>query len=451
MTDLVHESTAQVNELNNFNLLIIDPQVDFCEKGRLAVRGATIDIQRIIQLIKTNSKQINKIFVSLDTHTKFHIGHHFFRTKGPEKKVADPGTTFIVVNDKDGTQRIMSNPTKETPSEEYEVNIENEADKIVMNKYAKKYIKMVGEKGAEGRNFVIRWPTHCIQGSAGWQINANLKAVLDQHKDKVEYHIKGQNQLAEMYSIMKAEVPYEEVIQKDFTPEELTIIRKYIYNPSDDTSVADPPNDPGTGFIQPSQDDYTIEVIANDTSNIGKTTEQIKLTESNVHNLQTTFNQKLFDDLIQDNMPIVVCGEALSHCVQFSTRDIVEQIQKEEKMNKVFVVQNASSPVVLDPESTKKFKESSYKFLTDMLSGTNTGCYTVANEGNLYKTTKNEIDIRFDKLGFMQPIRRSLMPTTPKANGGRKSRKNRKHKTRRPKIVKHSSRKHKKRTHRRNM
>jgi hypothetical protein len=41
--------------------------------------------------------------------------------------------------------------------------------------------------------------------------------------------------------------------------------------------------------------------------------------------------------------------------------------------------------------------------------------------------------------------------TEVKPGGGHKSRKNRKHKTRRPKIVKHSSRKHKKRTHRRNM
>jgi len=400
---------------------------------------------RISKLIQANSKQINKIFVSLDTHTKFHIGHHFFRNIATQKGAA-PGTMFIVENATDGTQRIMSKPTKETLSEEYEVNIENEDDKIVMNKYATKYIEMVGKKGAEGRNSVIRWPTHCIQGSAGWQINAKLKSELDKHTDKVEYHIKGQNQLAEMYSIMKAEVPYEEVIQTGFTNAELLIIKKYIYNPSDDNSVSteDIPNI-STGFIQPNQPDYTIEVIAKDTSNIGNTTEQIKLIDSNRHNLQTTFNQTLFNNLIENDMPIVVCGEALSHCVQFSTRDIVEQIQQTKKSNKVFVVQNASSPVVMtDKESTELFRKSSKKFLTDMLDGVNTGCYTVDDNGNLNKVQGNP--------SYMNPTISSRNKQQPPIRkGGRKSRKNRKHKTRRNNVLKRKSRKHKKRTHRRNM
>ena len=46
-----------------FNLLIIDPQIDFCEGGGLAVTGATKDIERIVTLIEKNKDKINNIFV----------------------------------------------------------------------------------------------------------------------------------------------------------------------------------------------------------------------------------------------------------------------------------------------------------------------------------------------------------------------------------------------------
>ena len=57
------------------NILIIDPQVDFHEGGKLAVQGATDDSIRVSSFIQKQKDKLNKVFVSLDTHTHCHIGH----------------------------------------------------------------------------------------------------------------------------------------------------------------------------------------------------------------------------------------------------------------------------------------------------------------------------------------------------------------------------------------
>jgi len=74
-------------------------------------------------------------------------------------------------------------------------------------------------------------------------------------------------------------------------------------------------------------------------------------------NQQTSFNFELFDHLRKSDK-IWVCGQALSHCVNYSVRDLVEKWPKEER-SKIHLLKNCTSPV-------PTFEEPSNKFLKDM-------------------------------------------------------------------------------------
>ena len=341
------------------NLLIIDPQCDFIDApyygssfGRLPVVGAIKDIPRISSLITNHIDEIDKIFVSLDTHTVFHIGHRFWKEikdDGSEGGIAPPGTTF----------GVKDNVILGSDGKKYEVNVKKE-DRIAMNAYAISYLnKVINEGAKDGRNLPCTWSVHCIQGTNGWKIHPDLQKVLDENYDKVEYHIKGQNQLAEMYSIMKAEIPYETVIET-LTPEQQSVVKKYVYNPTQ----GDKPD--YSEYIIPSD----VEAVVLD-SNLGKVNlNEVTQTGTDKCDLKTTFNDSLFDSLTTNGNSIWVCGEALSHCVQFSTRDIVKKISEKKMPNKVFLIQNASSYVNLDAIGlkflTNVFKDSSNFFIEEM-------------------------------------------------------------------------------------
>lgn len=366
----------------NFNLLIIDPQRDFVDSnypdeydvdvvnpktqeskkehvfGRLPVVGATRDIGRISKLIETHKGKINKIFVSLDTHTVFHIGHRFWRelkADGTDGEIAPPGTTFKL-----DTEKIIGSDGKQ-----YVVNVDP-SDRPTMNKYAVKYLtKVINDGAKDGRNLPCTWAVHCIQGTPGWNIHSDLAVALSSPdvKSKVEYHIKGQNQLAEMYSIMKAEAPYEDIVADGFNDQEKELILQYVYNPTtgDDTKL--------NGFIAKSETSVDVATKTY-TPELGNNLSDIKIGDNTKFNLQTTFNDALFSSLTEGESTILVCGEALSHCVQFSTRDIVNKIAEKQLPNKVYLVQNASSYVNLDAIGLKNltaiFKDSANKFIEDL-------------------------------------------------------------------------------------
>lgn len=406
-----------------FNLLIIDPQNDFIDSsypgsdfGRLAVVGASQDIPKISDLIKNHADKIDKIVVSMDTHTVFHIGHRFWRSVD-DNTIAPGGTTFT----------IEAGNIKGSDGKTYEVNVKPE-HKAAMNKYAKKYIETVINEGAnDGRNIPCTWAVHCIQGTEGWKVHPDLVSALESVSDKVQYHIKGQNQLAEMYSIMKAEAPYEKIIEDGFEPSEIDIIKQYIYNPTQGDA---------TGFEDVIPPNSVIENLKNFTPT--NTMPSIGLTDNTQYNLQTTFNEELFNHLTADGANIVVCGEALSHCVQFSTRDIVAKIIERNMANQVYIIENASSPVNLDAIGlnflTKIFKESADAFINDMLTKYNTGSKhtgVLSFNNNQLSIRKNEIPnvVKPAKVpaipNYMKPTEASRAKQTQKYNkGGKRTRKN---------------------------
>jgi nicotinamidase-related amidase len=364
-----------------FKVLLIDAQNDFSDAlmpdggadgmgmnfgkgsmGKLPVMGAKNDMGRITNFLNKYKDAIQDVYASMDTHTLGHIGHMFWRNK-TTKLIAGPSTVFTIKDDK-----IVGMYDKE----EYEVNV-GPKHQDAMDKYAKAYITAVQTRGKAGRNLVNTWNIHCLEGSVGWNIAPNVKMALDSMSaGKVHYFIKGQNQLAEMYSIFAAEAPYEDIIAdpaNGFTEQEKEIIGKYVYNPryprnkvNFDAAITQ------TTLIDtllPSQTSFST----NSTNSNNKT--NYPSFNNPKYNLQTTFNKELFDALTGDDLPIIVCGEALSHCVQFSARDLIDEIKKQGKPNKVYILQGGSSAVDLGPDSplTALFKTSANKFLMDMKTG----------------------------------------------------------------------------------
>ncbi len=289
-------------------LLIIDPQNDFSDikepyrsaPGSLAVTGASGDYERIIKFIQNSQETIDEIHVSLDTHTERHIGHPGFWDVMNEDGITQTNATddigFSILSidkaNKITGYNIFDGKTRTFVPRKYD-----EDSYEALCKYVYDYLRFY-EKDENG-NFLPEnkhtqqawiWKNHCLESSEGHKVAAELQTALDEFAKKdgkvVRYHIKGQNNLAEMYSIFSAERPVPEDLQ--------TTLATYTY----------------TG------------------ANSGKTYETTGATTyadaMNSLNLETGKNITLMNQLLGTNNRVFICGEAKTHCVKSSTVDLIE-------------------------------------------------------------------------------------------------------------------------------
>uniref|UniRef100_A0A6C0JA32 Isochorismatase-like domain-containing protein n=1 Tax=viral metagenome TaxID=1070528 RepID=A0A6C0JA32_9ZZZZ len=262
-------------------LLIIDPQNDFHTKdvnnkhATLSVTNSENDATNIVKLI--NSGKFNEIHVSLDTHTENHIGHSGFYVKGH--------VPFGFYNDS--------------------VNAKKRDD--IPDNYLEKYNELHIAK--RGGNYQM-WPDHCINKTDGHKIYKSIQDELNKSKN-VKYHIKGQNELTEMYSIFSATVDpadiFEQIDQKS------------------------PPVNKNSDYDRVKGVDSYEEAI-------------------NSENLETTMNDGLIEHLLGNGNTVYVCGQAKSHCVADSIIDLLNAIKQRGLSGNVVLVDDASSPVLLPGE-----------------------------------------------------------------------------------------------------
>ena len=162
-------------------LLIIDPQNDFMEDGSLPVKGSREDMINLISFIHTNLQKIDKIKISLDTHSYTQI---FFQSWWKDSNGKHPDF-FTQINKSSQFMPIF-----------------HKDDSINYINYLEKVNKEL-----------IIWPYHCILGTYGHNIEPNLEQMLSYFslvtKKKVERFTKGSNPLSEMYGIFREE--YSEV------------------------------------------------------------------------------------------------------------------------------------------------------------------------------------------------------------------------------------------------
>jgi len=246
------------------DLLIIDPQYDFCHpEGSLYVYGADDDMKRLASMITRFKKKIDAIHITLDQHNIIHIAHPVFWVD-PQGNHPEPFTIITLDDVIKGHWRTTKNSMME------------------------KAISYIKELSLNGRYSLCIWPPHCIIGSLGATIIPVLHEALKSWEidsfSTVNIFAKGENIWTEHYSAIKAEVP--------------------------------DPFDP-----------------------------------------KTEINKSLMDALQKADL-IGIAGEALSHCVANTIRDIAD-ILGDEYLSKIVLLHDATSPV-------KGFENLGADFVKDM-------------------------------------------------------------------------------------
>jgi nicotinamidase/pyrazinamidase len=277
-------------------LLLVDVQKDFHPGGSLAIPTADADAARIAALIRKSTSKIDRIVATMDSHYKLHIAHPGFWVHGSTGRNPDP-FTIITSNDvQNGTWR---------PRDDLDVPVSHWPDPTIFAAYAnvlttttqdgssssssKKFdwtkycIEYTSQLEAKGRFQLCIWPEHCLIGSTGHGlVDVVLQAALDWSQitgHSIEWVMKGQNILTEMYSAMAAEVPITTA----------------------------------TAFCEDLQADL-----------VGSSSE---------------------DSRRGHGRRLLVCGQASSHCVNHTVRDIVAHWPADRRNDEIVVLSDCTSAV----------------------------------------------------------------------------------------------------------
>jgi nicotinamidase-related amidase len=169
------------------DLLIIDPQNDFCDpNGNLFVPGADKDIERLSDFISKNRAKINDIHVTMDMHHTIDVAHPIF-LKDSNGNHPKP-FTIIDIDDVKTGKITTTNPS-----------------------FLLRFTKYLQALLDNGRYPHCIWPPHCLIGSEGSNIQKNLfEVLLEWEKEEfgiVNYVTKGSNFWVEHFSAVQAEVP----------------------------------------------------------------------------------------------------------------------------------------------------------------------------------------------------------------------------------------------------
>lgn len=260
-SDATPSVSKEINSMKRAKtiLLIIDPQVDFHAGGTLAVDGAVEDSLRIASLVKNNPSTFDDIYITLDSHNRNHIAHSVFW----KNTMNDSPNPFTIISHSDIVEE------KWLPR-----NISNLSHCLTYTKFMED----------QGKYKLIIWPEHCLIGTIGHAVIPSINEAIQEwsviNGKDINYIHKGQNNLTEMYSAMKAE--------------------------------------------------FTIN--------------SDKRTKLNVELLQS----------LQEADKLIICGQALSHCVKCTFVDILNNWPIH-KRNQIILLSDGSSSVCGFEEEGKEF------------------------------------------------------------------------------------------------
>lgn len=268
--DLPHHSF--MTTMTATTLLLIDCQKDFHPGGSLAIPTAGEDARRIAALIE--ERPPSRIICTLDSHAVLHIAHpQFWWSEEEPKRHPEP---FTIISSQDLRQgKWIPRDDLQLSEDQLEAGIFGSIDhlytnnKLNLRQYCIDYAERLE---AKGRFQLCIWPEHCLIGGMGHTMVDEIQAALQEWSantgGSVEWVLKGQALLTEMYSALEADVPV---------------------------------------------------------------------------NAATALNQALLTSLRQSER-LVVGGQALSHCVNYTLRDIVRHWPKNE-LSKVYLLRDCSSAV----------------------------------------------------------------------------------------------------------
>ncbi len=168
-------------------LLVIDPQVDFCDpaRGALYVPGAEEDMRRLAAMVRRLKGRLDDVHVTLDSHHFIHIAHPVF---WKDSRGAHP-PVFTSISRAEVEQGVW---TTTVPG---------------LYRRALEYVQRLARNGRYGLTI---WPPHCLIGSPGHAVFPELFAAFREWEERfafVDYVTKGSNLLTEHYSAVQADVP----------------------------------------------------------------------------------------------------------------------------------------------------------------------------------------------------------------------------------------------------
>ncbi|GKS75441.1 cysteine hydrolase [Acidovorax sp. SUPP950] len=194
--------TRSMNRPLTTQLLVIDPQNDFCDlptewqpahpltgqsiAPALPVPGAHADMQRLAAFIRRQGQALEAITVTLDSHQRYDVAHPSFWRQGDGGEVA-PFTTITAAQVRAGA--FAPRDAAALP----------------------RVLAYLDALEAQGRYTLMVWPVHCEIGSWGHGVHADVLAACGawqaQRQRAVHPVFKGTNPWTEHYSAIEAEVP----------------------------------------------------------------------------------------------------------------------------------------------------------------------------------------------------------------------------------------------------
>jgi nicotinamidase/pyrazinamidase len=182
------------------HLVIIDPQNDFMDYGALPVAGGNDDMDRLSVRIDDVGDQYDEIHVTLDSHqTCDGRSPVFWRNrKGDHPVPTNLGGGMITKQD------ILSGTWSPIGS--------NLKPKILGGKSVKEFMVVCAEeREAAGIPGIEIWSPHCLIGTPGQAVQANLRSSLCRWEEKflatINWWVKGANPYTEHYGALMANVP----------------------------------------------------------------------------------------------------------------------------------------------------------------------------------------------------------------------------------------------------
>ena len=170
----------------NIQLLIIDPEHDFCNpNGSLFVPGAPEDMGRLATMIHRLKDKLSDIHVTLDSHHPVDIAHAVW-FKDDNGNHPAPFTQITASDLRDGVWTT-------TKPGAYKRTLD--------------YLKALE---TNGRYPHVIWPNHCLIGTEGTNVVPDVADALLEWTDRfgwVNFVTKGSNPWTEHFSAVKAEVP----------------------------------------------------------------------------------------------------------------------------------------------------------------------------------------------------------------------------------------------------
>lgn len=275
-------------------LLLIDIQKDFHPGGSLAIPTATEDAERTAAFIRKHCSSIRRIVMTMDSHHKLHIAHPCFWT---DREGNHPNPFTLITMDDVQTGKWIPRSDLKHPVQKPLVDDEvlAQGGKLPVNLYK-----------SDGELDIVQY---CIE------YTRRLEA-------------RGRFQLC---------IWPEHCLIGTGGHNVVSLVMEAVQEWSNKTGGSVEWVDKGQNLLTEMYSALCAEVPLDDKS---------------------SFDQGLFESFHRRSERLVMCGQAMSHCVNYTVRDIAEHWDKD-KMDRLVILKDCAS-------SVPGFEEAGDKFLSDM-------------------------------------------------------------------------------------